>query len=80
VNRDFDARTGASLALERRHQRMIRIAITAAAFDAISSTLPLGSVAVEAKANERGKLVWTRPTLAAGTFNRCAACWRTVRR
>jgi hypothetical protein len=33
---------------------MIRIAIRPAAFDAICATLPLGSVAVEAEANERG--------------------------
>ena len=47
---------------------MIRISITPAAFDAICATLPVGSVAVEAKANERGELVWTRPPLAAGTL------------
>ena len=33
---------------------MIRISITTAAFEAICATLPLGSVAVEAEANERG--------------------------
>jgi hypothetical protein len=38
---------------------MIRIAISPAAFDAICATLPLGSVAVEAEANERGeRLIW----------------------
>jgi hypothetical protein len=38
---------------------MIRIAITAAAFEAIKATLPTGSVAFEAEANERGeRLVW----------------------
>jgi hypothetical protein len=38
---------------------MIRIAITPAAFDEICATLPLGSVAVEAEANERrGRHVW----------------------
>jgi hypothetical protein len=45
---------------------MIRISISQAAFEAVASTTPLGSVAVDAKANERGKLVWTRPPLAAG--------------
>jgi hypothetical protein len=45
---------------------MIRIAIAEAAFEA-AGTLPLGSVGYEAEANERGKLVWTRPPLAAGT-------------
>jgi hypothetical protein len=34
---------------------MIRIAITEAAYHAICATLPLGSVAVKAKANERGE-------------------------
>jgi len=33
---------------------VIRIAITTAAFDAIAATLPLRSVAVEPKVNERG--------------------------
>ena len=38
---------------------MVRIAITQAAYDAICATLPLGSVAVEAEANERGeRYVW----------------------
>jgi hypothetical protein len=38
---------------------MIRIAITTGAFDAIASTLPLGSVGYENKTNERGeRLVW----------------------
>jgi len=34
---------------------MIRLAITAAAFEAIARTLPLGSVGYEAEANERGE-------------------------
>ena len=34
---------------------MIRIAITQAAFEAIASTLPVGSVGYEAEANERGE-------------------------
>ena len=33
---------------------MIKIAITAEAYEAIYATLPLGSVAYEAEANERG--------------------------
>jgi hypothetical protein len=38
---------------------VIKIAITAAAYDAICATLPLGSVAVEAEPNERGeRYVW----------------------
>lgn len=38
---------------------MIGIAITTEAFDAISATLPLGSVGVEPELNERGlRTVW----------------------
>ena len=38
---------------------MIRIAITAEGFEAIAATLPLGSVTVEAEANERGeRVIW----------------------
>ena len=38
---------------------MIRIAITEAAFKAITATLPLGSVAYEAEPSERGeRLIW----------------------
>jgi hypothetical protein len=49
---------------------MIRIAITQAAFKAIASTLPLGSVGYENNTNERGeRLVW----LEAATVNRLKA-------
>ena len=38
---------------------MVRIAISREAYDAISATLPLGSVAVEPYFNERGeRVVW----------------------
>ncbi len=38
---------------------MIRLAITAAAFDAIAATLPLGSVAFEAAGEDRGlRYIW----------------------
>jgi hypothetical protein len=38
---------------------MIRITITEAAFDAIASTMPLGSVAYEARLTEGGEIdVW----------------------
>jgi hypothetical protein len=38
---------------------VIRIAITAEAFEAIAKTLPLGSVAYEAEANGRGeRTIW----------------------
>jgi hypothetical protein len=41
---------------------MTRIAITAAAFDAIAATLPLGSVSYENAFNERGeRYVWLPP-------------------
>lgn len=41
---------------------MVRIAITQAAFDAISATLPLGSVRYENAVNERGeRYVWLAP-------------------
>jgi hypothetical protein len=52
-------------ALARRHQvgethaRMVRIAITQAAFDAIASTLPPGSTGYENATNEKGeRLIW----------------------
>jgi hypothetical protein len=38
---------------------MIRISISQAAFDAVASTLPLGSVGYENEVNERGeRLIW----------------------
>jgi hypothetical protein len=41
---------------------VIRITITAAAFEAIKATLPVGSVAFEAKVNERGEReIWLEP-------------------
>jgi hypothetical protein len=44
---------------------MIKIAISAEAFEAIARTLPLGSVGYEAEANERGeRLIWLEPLLA----------------
>ena len=52
---------------------MIRIAITAAAFDAICATLPLGSVGYESEANERGeRLIWLEDAMAdrLGTMRR----------
>jgi len=44
---------------------MIRIAISAEAFEAIARTLPLGSIGFEAEANARGeKLVWLEDAMA----------------
>jgi hypothetical protein len=38
---------------------MVRIAITAEAFEAIAATMPLGSVGYENATNERGeRLIW----------------------
>jgi hypothetical protein len=49
---------------------MIRIAITAEAFDAVASTLPLGSVGFEREAAAKGeRLVW----LTASVVDRLAA-------
>ena len=49
---------------------MIRIAISEAAFEAISSTRPLGSVAVEPQRDAKGhRLVW----LEAAVVNRLTA-------
>ena len=49
---------------KRRRQRMIRIAISQAAFDAIAATLPLGSVSYENHVNERGeRYVWLPPNV-----------------
>jgi hypothetical protein len=45
-------------------RRMIRIAITPAAFEAIAATLPLGSVGYENETNERGeRCVWLAPNV-----------------
>ena len=63
----FDERVGElRLRLRRRQRRsvaagaaMIKIAISAAAYEAIARTLPLGSVAYEAKDNERDeRIAW----------------------
>ncbi len=43
---------------------MVRIAISQAAFDAISATLALGSVGYENKTNEQGeRLIWLAPNV-----------------
>ena len=42
--------------------RVVRISITSAAFEAIAQTLPLGSVGYENKTNERcERLIWLEP-------------------
>ena len=51
---------------------MVRIAISVEAFEAIARTLPLGSVAYESEANERGeRLIWLEDAMADG-WPRCA--------
>jgi hypothetical protein len=43
---------------------MIRIAITAAAFDAVATTLPLGAIGFERDpADEGERLVWLEPSV-----------------
>jgi hypothetical protein len=43
---------------------MIRVSITAPAFEAIAATLPLGSVGYENATNERGeRLIWLEPRM-----------------
>jgi hypothetical protein len=45
---------------------MIRIAITAAAYEAIAATLPLGSVGVERERDAKGQRpIWLEPTVLA---------------
>ena len=45
---------------------MIRIAVTAAAFEAISGTLPLGSVGFEREPDDNGeRLIWLEALKAA---------------
>jgi hypothetical protein len=44
---------------------MIKIAISAEAFEAIARTLPLGSVGYESEPNERGeRLIWLEDAMA----------------
>jgi hypothetical protein len=46
---------------------MIRIAISAEAFEAIASTLPFDSVGYENAVNERGeRYVWLEPNVVSG--------------
>ena len=53
---------------------MIRIAITAEAFEAVAVTLPVGSMGFEPQPNERGeRLIWVEASAA----ERLTACGRT---
>jgi hypothetical protein len=46
---------------------MIRIAITAAAYEAIADTLPFGNTMYEAKTTaDRGRFIWPRRPAPAG--------------
>ena len=50
--------------LKKQSRRMIRIAITQAAFDAIVATMPSGSASYEAERSESGKVfVWLEPRI-----------------
>jgi hypothetical protein len=40
---------------------MVRIAITAAAFEAIAATLPFGSAGVEREADAKERQIWLEP-------------------
>jgi hypothetical protein len=52
---------------------MIQIAISVEAFEAIASTLPLGSVSFENKTNEHGeRLIWLEPRVV-DRLQACAA-------
>jgi len=60
---------------------MIRIAISQAAFDAISATLPVGSVAMEPHVNDRGeRYVWLAPNVVnrLGAMRRPGESWSDV--
>jgi hypothetical protein len=51
--------------------RMIRIAIAAAAFEAIKATLPIGTVAFEAKTNGQGRAGHLRAAQTKQGTTRC---------
>ena len=60
---------------------MIRIAITEAAFKAITATLPLGSVAYEAEPSERGeRLIWLEAAMVDLLFPPSATVLCSARR
>jgi hypothetical protein len=62
------------------HLQKIRIAITAAAFEAIAATPPLGSVAVEPKVNGRGEReIWLEPHVLA-KLRAMRGPWRELQR
>jgi hypothetical protein len=70
VTRPDSRRTTIRTCRSARRQRMIRIAITAAAYEAIAATLPLGSVGFERELDANGqRLIW----LAAAVVDRLAA-------
>jgi hypothetical protein len=66
---------------KRRRQRMIRVAITEAAHEAICATLPVSSVAVEREANEWGeRLIWLKDAVAHPLFPPSATVLCSARR
>jgi hypothetical protein len=57
---------------------MIRIAINVAAFDAVASTLPVGSVMYEAETNAKGeRMIWLEPRSSTGSTH-CTGPARAV--
>ena len=61
--------------------RMVRIAITTEAFEAIARTLPLGSVGYEAEATERGeRLIWLKAAMVNLLFPPSATVLCSARR
>jgi hypothetical protein len=59
---------------------MVRIAISQAAFDAIASTLALGSAGFENKTNAKGeRYVWLEPAVVA-RLKGPARSWRELQR
>jgi hypothetical protein len=60
---------------------MIRIAISAEAFEAIARTLPLGSVGYENEANEKGeRLIWLEAAMVDLPFPPSATVLCSARR
>jgi hypothetical protein len=56
---DIKSAGGVALRVRTQGDAIVRIAINVEAFDAITSTLPLGSVGYENKVNEKGeRLIW----------------------
>jgi len=54
---------------------MIRLAISQAAFEAITSTLPVGFVAFDPEANEKGeRLIWLEAAVVGSSSTNSGLC------